>query len=81
MCAAPGANHDIGVARPRAQGLTMISTATVLTSASPIAGGGPQVDHTMRANAPITITAGTNHAESVWRGAESARERCASATM
>ncbi len=33
---------DIGVARPSAQGQAMISTATALTSAKPIAGGGPK---------------------------------------
>jgi hypothetical protein len=32
---------DIGVARPSAHGQAMISTDTALTSAKPIAGGGP----------------------------------------
>ena len=36
---------DIGVASPRAQGQAMISTATALTSAKPIAGAGPKIDH------------------------------------
>ena len=35
---------DIGVARPSAQGQAMISTATALTSAKPIAGAGPNSD-------------------------------------
>src|SRR5215813_13145797 len=38
---------DIGVARPRAQGQAMMSTATALTSAKPMAGAGPKIDQMM----------------------------------
>ena len=73
---------DIGVARPSAQGQAMISTATALTSAKPIAGGGPNSDHTTNVITAAAITPGTNQPETVsasaWIGA---RERCASATM
>ena len=73
---------DIGVAKPRAQGQAMISTATALTRAKAIAGAGPIIDHTTKVTRAATMTPGTNQAETVsaraWIGA---RERCASATM
>ena len=73
---------DIGVANPRAQGQAMISTATALSSPNPIAGGGPNTDHATNATAATSMTAGTNHPDTVsasfWIGA---RERCASPTM
>ena len=40
---------DIGVARPSAHGQAMISTATALTSAKPIAGAGPKIAQTTNA--------------------------------
>ena len=56
---------DIGVASPRAQGQAMIRTATALTRANPIAGGGPRIDHTTKVAIAMRMTDGTNQAEIV----------------
>ena len=60
----------------------MISTATALTSAKPMAGAGPKIDQTIKVATATRITIGTNQAEMTstrrWIGA---RERCASATI
>ena len=73
---------DIGVARPSAHGQAMISTATALSKAKPIAGAGPNSDQAMNVTAATATTAGTNQPETVsarrWIGA---RERCAAATI
>ena len=72
---------EIGVARPRAQGQAMISTATALTRARLSRGGGPTRAHTIKVRMATTTTVGTNQAETLsatrCRGA---RERWASAT-
>ena len=60
----------------------MISTATALRSANPIAGGGPKIDHAANEVIATSTTPGTNQLDtlsaSFWIGA---RERCASATI
>ena len=50
---------DMGVARPSAQGQAMISTATALMMAKPMAGGGPARAHTMKVMMAIATTVGT----------------------
>ncbi len=50
---------DIGVARPRAQGQAMMSTATALMSAYAMAGSGPTSDQTMKVVIAVRMTAGT----------------------
>ena len=54
---------DIGVARPRAQGQAMISTATALSSATVRLGPGPASNQTTKVTAATAITAGTNTAD------------------
>ena len=49
----------IGVARPRAQGQAMMSTATALTSAWASRGSGPAALQTMKVSTAIASTAGT----------------------
>ena len=50
---------ESGVARPRAQGQAMISTATALTMADVNAGCGPSRNHATKVQIAIPITAGT----------------------
>jgi hypothetical protein len=50
---------DIGVARPRAQGQAMISTATALTKAFAKRGCGPNMAQTANVKTATAITAGT----------------------
>ena len=54
---------DIGVARPRAQGQAMISTATAFSSATVRPGSGPRSNQTTKVIAAMAITAGTNTAD------------------
>ena len=49
----------VGVARPRAQGQAMISTATAVSSANVIAGDGPIASQTANEPSAMTSTAGT----------------------
>ena len=56
---------DIGVARPKAHGHAMIRTDTAATNAFASAGGGPTMAHTANATPAMTITVGTNQAETV----------------
>ena len=44
---------DIGVARPRAQGQAMMSTATALTRAWAMRGSGPHKDQTMKVRTAV----------------------------
>ena len=74
---------DIGVARPRAHGQAIISTATALTKAHARAGcSGAAMAHTKNVRMAITTTAGTKYpatrSATFWIGA---RLRWASATM
>ena len=50
---------DIGVARPRAQGQAMISTATALIKPKAMAGSGPTTAQTAKVTAATNRTAGT----------------------
>jgi hypothetical protein len=50
---------DMGVARPRAHGHAIMSTATALTSPWAMRGSGPQTPQTMNVITEIAITAGT----------------------
>ena len=50
---------DMGVARPRAQGQAMISTATALTRAWASRGSGPKPAQTEKVSAATSTTAGT----------------------
>ena len=50
---------DIGVARPKAQGQAMISTATALTRAWAIRGSGPNAAQAPKVTTATAITAGT----------------------
>jgi len=43
----------------------MISTAMALSSAKPIAGGGPNTDHAINARIATMMTAGTNQPETI----------------
>src|SRR5260221_10535028 len=54
---------DIGVARPRAHGHAMMSTATALTSAYAMRGSGPQTLQVTNASVAMPTTVGTNHAD------------------
>ena len=72
---------DIGVASPSAHGHAMMRTATAFTSPWTNRGSGPTSAHPTNVRIAITMTAGTNQAETVsarrWMGA---RDRCASPT-
>ncbi len=50
------------MARPRAQGQAMMSTAMPLRTAKVSAGSGPKAHHTPKVTAEAAITAGTNTA-------------------
>src|SRR4029450_9586226 len=52
---------DIGVARPRAHGHAMMSTATAFTRALASRGSGPYTDQVTNVASATTITNGTNH--------------------
>jgi hypothetical protein len=73
---------DIGVARPRAHGQAMMSTATALMRARAARGSGPTSDQTMNVTTAMAMTTGTKYpattSASFWIGA---RLRCASVTI
>ena len=56
---------DIGVARPRAHGHAMISTATALTSACARRGSGPHTAQMPNVATATSTTMGTNHPDTV----------------
>src|SRR5262249_59099547 len=64
---------DGGVARPRAHGQAMISTAIADTSARVNAGAGPTMNHTAKVAIAIAMTAGTKYPDTAsasrWIGA------------
>ena len=72
---------DTGVARPRAHGQAMISTATALTNAKITRGSGPSQNQSPKVTTAMPATAGTNQAAtrsaSRWIGASLS---CASST-